>query len=182
MAWTTPKTWTSEPLTSEDMNTHLRDNLNAIKSPPTDVVNIDQGTDYSKNTYGAWSDLNTNDLALSITPTGDTVLIGFSGGVTYRQTETSYKYAFFDVYVDGIGRLGGADGLAVVQLKTHSSGVWEENSETVTFLHLLTGVTPGQTLNMRLQIKTTWHYAIVHGDASGGIIKTAAQFWAREVS
>lgn len=38
MAWTTPKTWASELLRSSDMNTHIRDNLNALKDPATTTV------------------------------------------------------------------------------------------------------------------------------------------------
>lgn len=30
MSWTAPKTWTAGPLTSSDMNVHVRDNLKAI--------------------------------------------------------------------------------------------------------------------------------------------------------
>ena len=34
--WTTPKTWnTGDPLIATDMNTHIRDNFEFIKSPPT---------------------------------------------------------------------------------------------------------------------------------------------------
>ena len=31
MAWTAPKTWSSEPLTSLDLNSNVRDNLNHLK-------------------------------------------------------------------------------------------------------------------------------------------------------
>jgi len=38
MAWTTPKTWGSEPLTADKLNEQLRDNLNALKDPATSSV------------------------------------------------------------------------------------------------------------------------------------------------
>src|SRR5687768_3517980 len=34
MAWTLPKTWTAVLVTVADLNTHIRDNLNAINSTP----------------------------------------------------------------------------------------------------------------------------------------------------
>lgn len=38
MAWTTPKTWvTQDPLNATVMNTHLRDNLNALRAQTEDV-------------------------------------------------------------------------------------------------------------------------------------------------
>lgn len=38
MAWTDPKTWASETLTSSDMNTHVRDNLNYLKGTSDGAV------------------------------------------------------------------------------------------------------------------------------------------------
>jgi hypothetical protein len=38
--WTSPKTWSTEPLLAVDLNTHLRDNLNALKTPPTAVTTM----------------------------------------------------------------------------------------------------------------------------------------------
>jgi hypothetical protein len=56
MSWTTPKTWVNdETLTADDMNTHLRDNLNALKAP----------------------------LSLNVTTTGGDVLIGFHGTILH---------------------------------------------------------------------------------------------------
>lgn len=44
MAWTTPRTWSSEVLTSTNLNTHLRDNLNALYGTTTSYTpQIDQG-------------------------------------------------------------------------------------------------------------------------------------------
>lgn len=38
MPWTAPKTWTSGYLYEEDLNTHVRDNLNYLYNPPSCAV------------------------------------------------------------------------------------------------------------------------------------------------
>lgn len=46
MAWTTPRSWsTGETVTSTILNTHVRDNLNAIVSPPYAYLRAPIGTD-----------------------------------------------------------------------------------------------------------------------------------------
>lgn len=55
MAWTTPKTWaTNEVVTSANMNTHLRDNMLFVGSPPVCVVSA-SGQSVSNNTLTAMS-------------------------------------------------------------------------------------------------------------------------------
>lgn len=54
MAWTTPRTWASgESVTSTVMNTHVRDNLNAIVSPPYVFVRANS-TSTTLATGGSW--------------------------------------------------------------------------------------------------------------------------------
>ena len=78
MAWTTPKTWTvDEVVGASDMNTHLRDNLVALKDPPSAIY--DGGTLTHTTTSSTFADVDAVNLKLSVTITGDTVLIGFVG-------------------------------------------------------------------------------------------------------
>ena len=178
MAWTTPKTWVSEPLLSSDLNTHLRDNLQALKEPPTDIFTADGGTDYSIG-VGGWADFSATDFNLSITPTGDTVLIGFSGVITYT---TDYDgYAYFDILLNNSSRLGGVDGLAAIETKANGGII--RNTETVSFFYLLTGLTPNEEITLKLQGKITYGFGVsIHANETGGQGATVSQFWVREVS
>lgn len=178
MAWTTPKTWVSEPLLSSDLNTHLRDNLQALKDPPTAIFTADGGTDYTVG-IGGWADVDATDFKLSITPTGDTVLIGFSGVVTY--TTDFDGYAYLDVLLDNAARLGGTDGLAAIETK--ASGGIVSNTETCSFFYLLTGLTPNQEITLKLQAKISNGFGVsIHANEAGGAGATVSQFWVREVS
>ncbi|TVR20310.1 MAG: hypothetical protein EA396_10805 [Anaerolineaceae bacterium] len=76
MGWTTPKTWTTEPLTSLDLNTHLRDNLNALKHPPTA-----HATPASTQSFSATSYQNISGTTLALTTTGGDVMVGFLGWI-----------------------------------------------------------------------------------------------------
>lgn len=74
MTWTTPKTWTTEPLTSLDMNTHIRDNLNALKSPPT----VD-ATPNANNSITATTFVDVPNTTLTLTTTGGDIVVGWTG-------------------------------------------------------------------------------------------------------
>jgi len=77
MAWTTPRSWTAgETVTSTILNTHVRDNLNAIASPPYAYVRASNST-----TVGA-----SDQVAISFnTEVADTDNM-FSSGVPTRLT------------------------------------------------------------------------------------------------
>lgn len=52
MAWTTPKTWaTNEVATSANMNTHLRDNMTFLGSPPSCAVYNSASVLVAHNTF-----------------------------------------------------------------------------------------------------------------------------------
>lgn len=54
MTWTNPKTWTSEVLTSADLNTYLRDNLNVVNPILIEPVFDGGGADVDTDTYIDW--------------------------------------------------------------------------------------------------------------------------------
>jgi len=77
MAWTTPATWVAAtPLGAAQLNEQLRDNLNALKTPPTDVYNPAGGYSTTSTSY---VDVDATNYNLTITTTGGDILIIFSG-------------------------------------------------------------------------------------------------------
>jgi len=79
MAWETPKTWASEPLTSIDLNEQVRDNLNYLY----DRVQVANDRHEPSGTYNTSStsavDVDATNLNLTITTTGGDVLVTCSG-------------------------------------------------------------------------------------------------------
>ncbi len=81
MAWETPKTWASEPLTSVDLNEQVRDNLNYLK----DRVDAVAGN-YHRLPAGSYSttstssvDMDATNLSHTITTTGGDIRVTFTG-------------------------------------------------------------------------------------------------------
>lgn len=85
MAWTTPKTWTSEVLTSNDMNTYLSDNTqylyDQINTTPEIYSYIRTTGDYS-TTSTSYVDIDATNMSATITTTGGDVIVTFAGTVT----------------------------------------------------------------------------------------------------
>lgn len=81
MAWTTPKTWSSEPLTSTDLNTYIRDNQTYLKERVDAEAKqyIRTSGDYTTTSGGAMVDMDTTNMNLTITTTGGDVQITFAG-------------------------------------------------------------------------------------------------------
>lgn len=74
MAWTVPKTWSSEPLTSTDMNTYIRDNQNYLKQHiELDSAYMTKLLSYS-TTATSWVNVDATNLRDTITTTGGDVL------------------------------------------------------------------------------------------------------------
>lgn len=83
MAWTTPRTWVaSELVTATLLNTHLRDNLNALKSPPTDRAAELAGTFSTTST----SFVSVSNAEVEITTTGGKLMIGAMGTLEANTT------------------------------------------------------------------------------------------------
>ena len=101
MAWTTPKTWTvDEVVGASDMNTHLRDNLNALKDPPTAVIVRDNNGQYS-TTSTSFVAVDDTNLKCTLTTAGGNVEVWFNGVILADSTTS--RHAFFDIQVDGDG-------------------------------------------------------------------------------
>ncbi len=159
--WTTPKTWAVDELvTASDFNTHIRDNLNALKAPPSAHYELDEASDYTTSS-ASFVDVDATKLALTITTNGGDVLVHFHGTVLYD--------AYFDVAVDGT-RVGGNDGMLC----------FTGSAIPVSFTRLITGLSAGEH-TFKLQWKTTGTCHLYAGAGTSGR-DLHPQFWAREVS
>ncbi len=136
-AWTTPRTWTTgELVTAAIMNTHIRDNLNALFSPVTGVSTITTDITTTSTSFEY-----ATGLSVTLTTAGDTVLAILTG--TFGGSASSVS-VFLDIH-DGSTLLGGTDGL--VQWKRGTNAI--ENNAS--FSHIVTGLTPGSNT-----IKIQW--------------------------
>lgn len=157
MPWTTPKSWdVNELLTAADLNTHLRDNLNALKEPPTASYAL--AATYS-TTSSSFVNVDSTHLALTITTTGGDVLIGFAGA--WQLSQSTYA-GYLTVTMDG-ANLGGASGVV---------GSGAATLTPVSFVILATNVPAGaHTFRLQWRVESVTVYLNGQG-----------QFWAREVS
>lgn len=164
MAWTQPKTWSSEPLTSADLNTHLRDNLEALKDPPSAQYVLDEASDYS-TTSTSFVAVDSSNLALSLTTTGGDLLVHFHGVL-----QITTHVIFLDVYLDG-SPIGGDDGLVQLLNGTH----------TLSFTRLVQNISAGaHTLELRWRVNAGT--AVLYAGAGTLNADLHPQFWVREVS
>ncbi len=168
MPWTTPKTWVnSEPLTAADLNTHLRDNLNALHAPPTAAFLANEVANYT-TTSSTFVNIDNTDgkLSLTITTTGGDVMVGFVGYVY-----GSGNIGYLDVEMDGT-RIGSDDGLAI----------FYNTIATTSFVILKTGVSAGShTFKLQWKI-TAGGTATLYAGAGTSGADLHPQFWVREVS
>ncbi len=115
MGWTTPRTWlVGELVTKTMLDTHLRDNLMALKDPPSAQVLRDNAGAYTTNssTLVPVDDVN---LKATLTTYGGDVLVWFVG--TFNAS--SGTNMVLDIRVDGSDRLGaGFEGLVAQTLGT----------------------------------------------------------------
>lgn len=162
MAWTTPKTWTAEPLTSSDLNTYVRDNQNHIKN------RLDNNADYIGDTVSNYTttstenvDVDASNLSLTITTNGGDVLVGFVG---YCEV-TGGNYGSMDINV------GGSD-----YFSNGSSGViaFQPTLALCSFVVLIEGLSVGShTFKLRWRV-----------DAGTGTLRRidgSPQFWVQEI-
>lgn len=103
MAWTTPKNWSATLVTVADLNTHIRDNLNALKTPPQDIYSTGAYAGAS-TTSSTFVNIDATNLSLDITTTGGRLAILFSAEV---YSSSGAQRAYFDFSING-GRIGHA--------------------------------------------------------------------------
>lgn len=170
MAWSVPKTWaTGELVTANLLNTHLRDQLDALKTPPTAVYTLNESANYT-TTSTSFVDVDAVNLALTITTSGGDVLVTFCGTFSHG---TAGNKLLLDVDVDGVA-LFGDEGLldqgfdAIGRRNVVSFAVWRQGLAAGTHTFKLRWRTNGGTITL---------YA---GAGSGSDVHP--QFAVREVS
>lgn len=146
MAWTAPRTWVAgELVTATLLNVHLRDNLDALKAPPTLTYEINNPSNYT-TTSATFTDVDATNLALAITTTGGDVLCVFQGSLAHSTSTDSVR---FDIAVDGT-RKGSTNGL--ITLRPANAGT----TFAVQFIvvYLVEGLSAGSH-TFKLQWQTT---------------------------
>jgi hypothetical protein len=165
MPWTQPKTWTSEPLTSSDLNMHLRDNLEMLKAPPTASYTLNQATDYT-TTSTTFTNVDATNLSLTIVTSGGDVMVHFD---CFCANATGAVY--LDFTVDG-ARHAGDEGVA----RTLSN-----SGQSLAFTRLVRGLTAGShTFN--LQWRVSGGTGTLYAGAGTVNFDIHPQFWVREAS
>lgn len=106
MAWTTPRTWqVDELVTATLMNTHVRDNLNALKAPPSQQIVRDNGARYT-TTSTTFVPLDATNLVCTLNTNGGDVLVWFWGTFFISTTNV----LALDIRYDGTTRVGASGG------------------------------------------------------------------------
>ena len=169
MGWTTPKTWTSEPLTSLDLNTFVRDNQNHLKDR-IDAVDsaIVSGKANFSTTARDWVDVNATSLALTLTTHGGDVLVGFTGTILHGSHD---GVSYFNIAVDDVDYFAD-DGVTRYQNAANYANL---RYVPLSFVVLITGLAAGShSFKLRWKTKSP-------NTATINVTQTHPQFWAKEL-
>lgn len=153
------------------MNAHVRDQLNALKTPAGGYSVINEASDYT-TTSTSFTDIDATDLNLTFTTGGGDVLVGFTGECT---SNTLNEQIYFELSVDGTA-LAGDDGLTVVSLASNTG-----NAQNASFVVRVTGLSADQHI-FKLQWKTGSGTATLHAGAGTAGYDTHPRFWAKEIA
>lgn len=165
-AWTTPRNWIANELIDEDiLNEQIRDNMIALKDPPSDSYVLDEVAEYSG--AAVWADIDAGNLSFTLVTGGGDVMVSFAG--TFYTTAGTLAI-YLDVDVDG-GRIAGDDGIIAESVTT--------TARSITFTRLIEGLA-ADTHVFTLQWNAPANARLAAG--SGAAHDVHAQFWAREVS
>jgi hypothetical protein len=140
MPWTTPKTWVvNEKVGASDLNTHLRDNLNALKAPSTLITAFASGALSAVTTATTFTAI-TGWLSATLTTYGGDVML-FMAGMFAR--DGADRRMSLDIQIDGTGRYHArADegwGRHTLEVSTATSGTVKPLGPV-----LITGLASGQ--------------------------------------
>jgi hypothetical protein len=145
MAYIAPTTRsTNDLITATIWNADLVDNIKALKDPPSDNYELNEGSNYT-TTSASFTDVDATNLALTITTTGGDVLIHFHGVIG---TSSGGNYVFLNVDIDG-SPVAADDGIIQqVQPSVTPTG------SPISFTRLVTGLSAGAH-TFKLQWKRT---------------------------
>ena len=169
MAWTSPKTWSSEPLTSLDLNTYMRDNQNYLKDRlDTGAGKLVSGDSAITTSSSSFVDVDAEKLSITLMTHGGDVLVGFTGTV---QTQNSNAAAFFNVAVDDVDYV--TDNGVIRVTAAHSGG--GNRHYPLSFVVLISGLAAGShTFKLRWKKSGS-------GSVRIDVVNLHPQFWAKEI-
>jgi len=179
MPFTDPKTWEyGELVTAELLNEQLRDNMLALKNPPTGQVVRDNGGFYS-TTSTSFVAVDSTNVKVTLTTSGGDVMVGFVG--TAHADATSSRFMSFDVDVDGNGGWASSQGYAsgIATTSIQSTTAWGVSFGPI----LIQSLAPGtHTFTLLWRVSAGTGY--LHSDTSDASPQNEQPliFWAREVS
>lgn len=172
--WTDPPNFTAGRFTSAMGNTYVRDNLLALKYPPTAIYNTAGLTSDFSTSSTSFTDVDSTNLALSITTAGNgaagasDVLIWLCGTLYSSGSIRIY----FRILEDGSTLNIDGDGLLVSEL----SGV-----RPVGFTFLRVNASIGSH-TYKLQWKVSSGTGVLLANVGTSTRDTKAQFGVREIS
>ena len=101
MAYTIlPAVSAGETISSTDWGNVVKANIEALKAPPSHVIERDNGSRYS-TTSTDWVSVDAVNLKATVTTTGGDVDLRFQG--VLAADSASSRYAWFDFRIDGEG-------------------------------------------------------------------------------
>lgn len=167
--WVTPRTWTTNELvTATLLNTHLRDQLSALKTKAHKFVYIDEAADYT-TTSTSFVDVDATDLSLTVVTAGGDLKIGFTGTIDNSGANLHY----LDVDIDGT-RVGGDDGLIVT-----AEGAAGER-QVINFTCWKSGLSAASHI-IKLQWKVAAGTSTMYAGAGTSTFDVHPFFWVEEV-
>lgn len=173
--WTSPRTWTTgELVTKTIMDTHVRDNLLALKDPSTKLFTLNQGSNYTTTSTTFTNVDNTVDtFNLTLTTYGGDVLIVAVLNVLRSASPTS---VYFDVELDG-ARIGGDDGIVGQDDPENTAP-----GSTITLIRLHRSLAAGShTFKLQWKLSAA-NTTTIYAGAGTANADLHGQFWVREVS
>lgn len=168
MTWTTPLTWTDILSDASHFNQQIRDNLLALKAPPTALYESNEVSNYSIST-STYADIDT-DFNLSITTTGGDVVIDFTGSIA----ASAAAGGLVDVSVDSTRIVNNTSG----GLLFISNG----GPRVYSFSHLIQGLSAGSH-TFKLQWKSLAGATLtMYAGAGTANYDVHPRFWVREMT
>lgn len=169
MAFTTVPTITDTVATAANLNTYIRDNQRALKDPPSQNYEANQGGDYTVTT-SSWANVDNSNFALSIATTGGDVMIGFSGSIKGAQV-------IIDVEMDGTRLVNQSNSGILV---TDVSG---GNARSFSFVRLIQSVSANTHIfKLQWRLVAGPSLCTLYAGAGTGGYDVHPQFWARELT
>src|SRR5574341_1289364 len=101
--WTAPITWTSALVTVDQLNEQVRNNLEYLFSPNSDVTDYDEGTDKTttSTSFVAVDTAGAPDLRATLVTEGEDVAVSFLAEVQITNSGSVEGNANFNILVDG---------------------------------------------------------------------------------